>query len=136
MVGSYTSLSVCPSVLGQKFRLDDNSYLESIAPRVMKFGQNMDIGDPKVDLTGQGRSRSKVEVKGQGHQVKKAQVQFQFDCLAGHLVKVKGHMGPGQGSRGSRSKVTPRLVKIRLKLRILAGWPTSTASCFILFLHI
>ncbi len=63
MVGSYTSLSVCPSVTGQKFRLDNNSYLESIAPRVMKFGQSMDIGDPKVDLTGQGqKSKSKVKV--------------------------------------------------------------------------
>ena len=60
----------------------------------MKCGQNMGVDDPKVVLEGQGH-RS----KGQGHKVKKRHFRS-------HLIfEVKGHMGQGQKSRWSRSKV-------------------------------
>ena len=67
----------------------------------MKFGQNMDLDDPNVDLEGQGH-RSKV--KGQGHQVKKHYFRSHSTTLQA-IYEVKGHMGHGQRSHGSRSKV-------------------------------
>ena len=45
----------------------------------MKFGQNMDVSDPKVDLEGQGH-RSKVKVIGS-----KTLFQVSFDQLTGNL---------------------------------------------------
>ncbi len=43
------------------------------------------------------------------------------------MLEVEDHMGQGQRSLGSRSKVT--LVKVSLKVIILAGGLTSTSSC-------
>ncbi len=64
----------------------------------MKFGQNMGVDDPKVNLEGQGH-RS----KGQGHKVKKRLFRSHSTVL--HLIfEVKGHMGQGQKSRWSSSK--------------------------------
>ncbi len=59
----YASLSFCPSL---RLWLAKNSWTiihisRTTAPRVMKFGQNMEVGDPKVDLEGQGH-RSKIRV--------------------------------------------------------------------------
>ena len=62
-VGSYASLSVCLSIrlwLDKKYWTIIHN-LKSIAPRVTKFGQDMGVGDPEVDLEGQGH-RSKVKV--------------------------------------------------------------------------
>ncbi len=61
----------------------------------MKFVQTLDMGESKVDLKGQGH-RSKVKVT--------RLFQVSFDHLTGKL-KVKGHMGQGQRSHVSRSKV-------------------------------
>ncbi len=87
----------------------------------MKFGLGMVRDDPKVDLEGQGH-RSKVKVT-------RSEIVILGLCsLTGNemkvkvtWVKVRGHLGQGQGSLGLRSKVT--LVKI------LAGGLTSTSSC-------
>ena len=57
-VGSYASLSVCTRPKVEKII----HISISIVARGMKFGQNMDVDDPKVDLEGQGH-RSKVKIK-------------------------------------------------------------------------
>ncbi len=59
-MGSYASLSVHMSVVRKK-NTRKNSYVKSIVPRGVRFGQSMDVDDPKVDLKGQG-DRSKVKV--------------------------------------------------------------------------
>ena len=65
----------------------------------MKFGQNMDVDDPNVDLKGQGH-RSKVKVsRSKKHDFRSHSTTLQA------LFEVKGHMGQGQRSHGSRSKV-------------------------------
>ncbi len=53
-------LSVCPSVCPlEKNSLEKKHISETFSHRVMKFGQNMDVDDPNVDLEGQGHgSRS------------------------------------------------------------------------------
>ena len=110
-VGSYASLSVCPW-------LDKNYWtIIHISESVMKLDQNMDVDDPKVDL------------KGQGRQVKKMWIcDFISHLTILHvMLEVKGHMGQGQRSHGSGSKVT--WVKPSLKVMILAGGLTSTSSC-------
>ncbi len=57
----------------------------------MKFGQHMDVDDPKVDLEGQGHGQ---RARSRG---KKKLFQVPFYHLSGNLL--------GQGSHGSRSKV-------------------------------
>ncbi len=47
------------------------------------------------------------------------------------MFMVKGHMGQGQRSHGSMSKVA--WIKPRLKVLILAGGLTSTSSCLIFY---
>ncbi len=61
MGGSYASQSVCPSVCDKKSDQKLINISVNIAPRAMKFGQDMGWNDPKVDLEGQGH-RSKVKV--------------------------------------------------------------------------
>ncbi len=58
----------------------------------MKFGQNMDVDDSKVDVEGQGH-RSNVKVTRS-----KTSFQVIFDRLTLNVL--------GQGSHKSRSKVT------------------------------
>ena len=65
----------------------------------MKFGQNMDVDDPNVDLEGQGH-RSKVKVT----RSKKHDFRSHLPTLQA-IFEVKGHMGQGQRLHGSRSKV-------------------------------
>ncbi len=60
----------------------------------MKSGQSIDVDEPDVDL----------EVIGQGHQVKKLYFRCHLTILQ-VFFEVKGHMGQGQISHGSRSKV-------------------------------
>ncbi len=57
---------------------------------VMKFGQNMDVDDPKEDLQGQCHG-SKVKI------TRSKTFQVSFDRITGDLL--------GQGLHGSRSKV-------------------------------
>ena len=65
----------------------------------MKFGQNMEVDDPNVDLEGQGH-RSKVKVtRSKEHDVRSHSTTLQA------IFFVKGHMGQGQKSHGSRSMV-------------------------------
>ncbi len=65
----------------------------------MEFGQNMDVDDPNVDLEGQGH-RSKVKItRSKKHDLRSHSTTLQA------LFEVKGHMGQGQRSHGSRSKV-------------------------------
>ncbi len=56
----------------------------------MKFGQNIDV--------------NKVELEGQGYQVKKCYFRSNLTILQ-VIFDVKGPMGHGQRSHGSRSKV-------------------------------
>ena len=42
----HRSMSVCVSL--------DQKYSKSISPRVIRFGQGMNVDDPKVNLKGQG----------------------------------------------------------------------------------
>ena len=65
----------------------------------MKFGQHVDVDDPKVDLEGQGR-RSKVKVT----RSKKRSFRSHLTTLK-VIFEAKGHMGQGQRSHGSSSKV-------------------------------
>ena len=63
----------------------------------MKFGQHMDVDDPKIDFDGQG----------QGHLVKKRHFRSHSTTL--HVIfEVKGRMGQGQRSKvdleGQRSR--------------------------------
>ncbi len=53
----------------------------------MKFGPNMDVDDP--------RSIPQIKAMVKGHQVINLIVQSLIHCLAGHMVKFKGHMGQG-----------------------------------------
>ncbi len=59
------------------------------------------------------RSTLKVKVKGQGHQGKNRDLGPHLTGLQG-MLEVKGHMGQGQRSHGSRSKVT----RVRLSLEV------------------
>ena len=56
-----------------------------------------------------------VKVKGHGPQVKKRDLRHHLTGLQVSL-KVKGHIGEGQRSHGSRLKVTR--VKVRLKVKV------------------
>ncbi len=80
----------------------------------MKFGQNMDLDDPKVDLEGQGH-RSKVKV---------TRSKNVIWGLTGNVW--------GQGSHGLGSKVT--WVKPSPKVMVLAGGLTSTSCCIFITL--
>ncbi len=79
-----------------------------LGPKVMKFGQGLNIDDPKVDL------------EGQGHQLKK--------CAFGCLDSLTGN-AQGQRAHAPRPKVT--WVNVSIKVMILADGLTSTSSCFI-----
>ena len=87
-------LSVRPSVclwLDKKYwTIIHNS--KSIAPMVTKFGQDMGVGDPMVDLEGQGH-RSKVKVTGK----KKRHFGCHLTALQ-VIFEVKVHIGQGQRS--------------------------------------
>ncbi len=54
--------------------------------------------------------------------------QASFDCLAGQIVIVKNHIGHIGHIRGSK-------VRVSIKLMILAGGLMSTSSCFIVVLR-
>ncbi len=74
----------------------------------MKFGQIMDVDDPKVDPEGQGqRSRSVGQ---------KRDLRPYLICLQ-VLLEVKDHLGQGQRSHWSRSKVT--WIKMNLKVKAI-----------------
>ena len=60
----------------------------------------MDVGDLRVDPEPQGH-RSKVKVT----KSKKRNLRSHFTGF-GVILELKGHMGQGQKSHGSRSKVT------------------------------
>ena len=67
---------------------------------VTRFGQDIDVDNPKVGLTGQGH-RSKVKVT----RSNKLYLRPRLTVL--HVIlEVKGHMGQGQRSHGSGSKVS------------------------------
>ncbi len=94
-------LSVCPSV---RPWLDKNSWTvihisKTTAPRVMKFGQKIDMDDPKVDLEGQGHrlkvkvTRSKTVFPG----LSRPSCRLSLRSIVTQ-VKVKSHMGRGQRS--------------------------------------
>ena len=72
----------------------------------MKFRQNMDENGPKVDLEGQGH-RSKAKV-----------TRLKERYFRSHLTffEVKGHMGQGQKSHGSKGKVD--LDRSRSKVKV------------------
>ncbi len=74
----------------------------------MKFGQNMDVGDQRVDLEGQGHS-SKVMV------TKSKKLIFRSNLsLSAIVIMVKGHMDQSQRSPGPRSKVMWVYVSIKV----------------------
>ena len=78
----------------------------------MKFCQKIDVDDHKVDLEGQGqRSRSPGQ--------KKRYFRSHLTILQ-VIFEVKGHVGQGQRSHGSRSKV-----KVKVK-NVISGhiWPS------------
>ena len=77
---------------------------KSIAPRVLKFGQGMGVGDPEVDLEGQGH-RSKVKVTRSKKCFLVSIYIFIGQCIKVKVtwVEVKGHLGQGQRSLGSTS---------------------------------
>ncbi len=91
-------LSVCR--LWQKFRLEKIHISKSIQPRIMKFCQDMNVNDPKVDIKGQG----------QGHQVQKCDLSligqsfescsqsqgFPWSRSKLMWIKVNGHLAQGQ----------------------------------------
>ncbi len=74
------------------------------------------------------RSNLKVKVMGQGHQVKNV-ISGLNSYLYRPMDRGQSHMGQGQRSPGSRSKVT--WVKVSQALKIMVGGLTSTPSCFI-----
>ncbi len=92
---------------------------------------------PGYNLWGQGShgSMSKViwvKVKGRPWRSRSSVQKCGFRShltILQVLVEVKGHMGQGQRSHGSRSKV--KWVKLSLKVIIWAGGLTSTSGCFI-----
>ncbi len=51
------------SVIGTKVTRPKNQISATVQLRVLKFGQNIDVDDPKVDLEDQGH-RSNVKVTG------------------------------------------------------------------------
>ncbi len=88
--------------------LDQNSWTiihisKSIAPRVMRFGQGMGVGDPEVDLKGQDHG-SKVKVTRLKNMIPVSIDIFIGQCIKVKVtwVEVKGHLGQGQRSLGSR----------------------------------
>ncbi len=77
---------------------------KSIASTVLKFGQVMGVADPEVDLEGQGHM-SKVKVTRSKTWFLVSIYIFIGQCIKVKvtLVEVKGHLGQGQRSLGSRS---------------------------------
>ena len=121
--------SVCPSV---RLWLDQNYWTiihnsKSIAPRVLKFGQRIGMCDPEVYLEGQGQ-RSKVKVTRSKNVISGLNLY-----LYRPMHQSQCHMGGGQRSLGSRSKVTG--VKFSQTLKIMAGGLMSTSSCIFYFSH-
>ncbi len=82
-------------VTGPKFRMASIS--GTVILRVMKFGHNMDVDDPKVELEDQGH-RSKVKVT----RSKNGNFMAHLTILQ-VIFEVKGRMGQSQRSHGSRS---------------------------------
>ena len=90
-------LSVCLSVCDwTEIHCTIIPITKSIAPRAIKFGQDMASYDPKVDLEGQGH-RSKVKVTGSEIMILGLIVALQVMRSGSrsevNWVKVKGHLG-------------------------------------------